>query len=230
MATTAPFCELFEHRLGIPKSTAMAFAQRLRKDKSVLRRGRAGRAAVDLTAQEVVNWTIALCAATSTARKGPDPIQTVKLARSAPRIRSDDLDKYCPLASLEGLGLAGAETFGEAIDSLIADMRSGAYARWHGSVGSAPQCLPYTLRVRFIDNAADIVINAWRWRDGAAQEATLVFRAENHPGARHHDLSFTHELSGFALEDIATVLGPLPEPSGGSHGCTATSARASPLL
>jgi hypothetical protein len=224
-ATTTDFCSVFEARLGIRQGTAMLFAQRLRKDQTLLRRGRAGRGAVDLTAQEVANWLIALCAATSTARKGPDAIATVKLARSAARVRADDI--RCPPAALEGLGLASATTFGEAIDSLFTDMRTGAYARWHG-VSSDPRWpVAYVLRIRFINNAADIIINTMRFRDDAAQEAVLVFRAENHPGAHWYNLNYTVELNGFALEALAATLGPL-EPREGAPGCTAALSRPSP--
>src|SRR5258705_9708698 len=123
-ATTAVHCDIYQRYLGIPKSTAMHFAQQLRKDESVLRRGKQGAAgAIGLTAAETASWTIALCAATATTRKSPDPVETVKLARAAVRLSDPDLDARAAPEALDGLAIGRAETFGEAIDSLLNDMR-----------------------------------------------------------------------------------------------------------
>ena len=201
--TTAAFCEnIYEPLLGIPKSTAMHFCQALRQDETVFRRGKQGFGAIEPTAVEVANWTIALCAATAVTRKSPDPIETIKFARAAVRLSGYGLD-VSPKA-LGNLAIANAATFGEAIDSLIADMRSGAYATWQdGWIAN--------LRIRFFNNGGRIVVNLERFALGTGERtaAAIAFRSENPADSISPCLTFVHELDGVALERIAEILGPL---------------------
>jgi hypothetical protein len=203
MATSPAFCDVFERYCEIPNSTSMLAAQRLRVDESVLRRGRRGAGALDLSAAEVANWVIALCAATATTRKSPDAIETVKRARAAVRLHDPELDRDCPAPAIEGLAIAGAKTFGEAIDGLLADMRNGAFSTWTGSK-------PHILRISFFNNGGRITINLWRYREGGAQQAVLVFRNDGHPADKGSGLTFIHELNGDVLVALAGVLGPVP--------------------
>jgi hypothetical protein len=205
-ATAGVASGIFERYLGVPKPTSRDFAQRLRKDPDLLRPGRQGFGAPELTVSELSNWTIALCAATATTRKSPDAIQTVKLARAAVRLSEPDLDARCSPEALAGLAVGHAKTFGEAIDSLIVDMRSGAYKAW--TCGQV-----HSLTIRFFNTGGRIVINLWRWVDDAAQTAVLVFRTDNHPADSGNSLTYIHELKGDALEALAATLDQ-PRPAG----------------
>jgi len=204
-STTAAFCDqVFEPLLGIPKSTAMHFAQALRQDETIFRRGKQGFGAVEPTAAEVANWLIALVAATAVTRKSPDPIDTVKFARAAVRLSGYGLD-IAP-EGLDDLAIANAATFGEALDTLIADMRSGVYARWqNGWIAN--------LNIRFFNNGGRIVINLDRHalETGERTAAAFVYRSENPADSLSPCLTFVHELDGFALQRIAEILGPLTE-------------------
>jgi hypothetical protein len=207
MATSSIYTEIFDVFCGIPKSTAMTVAQRIRADRDdppLLRRGKQGVGALDLNAWEVANWIIALAAATATTRKCPDAIETVKLARATARLHEHDWDAQCPADAIEGLSIGSAETFGEAIDSLVNDMRSGAYLKWRGGPeGTA------TLGIRFFNNGGRIVINLRRFfKDGRSQGAVLVFRGENPADGPGMSLTFIHELNGDVLEELARALGP----------------------
>jgi hypothetical protein len=208
MATTSIYCDIYERFIGFPKSTAMCFAQRLRADRDkppAMRRGKRGLGALDLNAFEVANWTIALCAATATTRKSPDAIETVKFARAAVRLSDRYLDASCPAEAIEGLAIGGATTFGEAIDSLISDMRSGAYRKWSGRDESGLR----SLTIRFYNGAGGrIVLNFYRRiKGGGTLDASLVFRGEN-PADQAHWLTYIHELDGEVLEFLAAALGP----------------------
>jgi hypothetical protein len=208
MATSTIFCDIYERFLGIPKSTAMTFAQRLRADRDkppAMRRGKPGAGALDLTAFEVANWTIALCAATATTRKRPDAIETVKFARAAVRLSDRFLDASCPPEAIEGLSIAGAQTFGEFIDIVIFHMRSGAYRKWSGCEESALR----SMTIRFFNGAGGrIVVNLYkRIGGGRTLDASLAFRGEN-PADQAHWLTYIHELDGEVLEFLAAALGP----------------------
>ncbi len=202
MKATAPLiAETLDRLLGVPKSTALDFASRLRRDESLFRRGKQGPGALAVSATELANWTIAVCAATAITRKSPDAVDTVKLARGATRILEPDLAARCPPEAVEGLAISQARTFGEAIDGLIADMRSGAFKAWRG------EDHPSSLHIRFFDNGARIVFNFWRWRAGAAQAAVLVFRRDRQDGDMARALTHVAELDGYALEVLAAAIG-----------------------
>jgi hypothetical protein len=208
MATSPIFCDIYERFIGFPKSTAMCFAQRIRADSGeppLMRRGKQGLGALDLNAFEVANWTIALCAATATTRKSPDAIETVKFARAAVRLSDRFLDPSCPPEAVEGLSIAGAKTFGEFIDSVISDMRSGAYRKWSGCNEPALR----SMTIRFFNGAGGrIVVNLYRRLGGGRTlDAVLVFRGDN-PADACHSLTYIHELDGELLEFLAEALGP----------------------
>lgn len=179
MPATAPtFADsIFPAYLGIPKSTANDYLQRLRAGKLV-RRGKQGPGALPLTTSEVGNWLIALCAATATTRERPDATETVKLVRAARRI----FERSNP----SGLSIDRAHTFGQAIDSLIDDMRAGRKAA--------------KLRIRFVNNGGRIVVNLG--------DAAFVFRNDDHPADHPYSLTFVHELNGDVLEVVAAAMGP----------------------
>lgn len=176
----------------------MHYVQQLRKDEDVFRRGKQGLGAIEPTTSEIANWTIALCAATATTRKSPDPISTVRFARAAVR-----LSEPCPPDAFGNLAIAHAKTFGQAIDSLLDDMRSGTFATWKNE----PH--PSSLSIRFFNNGGRIVVNLWRFAPGAALpvDAVIVYRGDN-PADCAQSLTYIHELDGLALERLAEVLGP----------------------
>ncbi|TAI60059.1 hypothetical protein, partial [Bradyrhizobium sp. Leo170] len=155
------------------------------------------------TTTEIANWFIAMCAAPSTGRKAADPIETVKFARAALRIT----DRYLPpgyVESVEGLTFPKAETFGEAIDLLIEDMRAGAYAEWKGD--HYP-----TAKIQFFDHGSRIFMQFQR-ASGDARSFLLFRNEDGHFGGP----CLTHcvEVDCFALERIAEAMGaPVPAPA-----------------
>jgi hypothetical protein len=197
-ATAGQVSDVYERYFGVPKPTSRDFAQRLRKDPALLRRGKQGPNAPELTISELTNWTIALVAATATTRKCPDAVETVRLARAARRLDSDDLEAYCQPEALEGLAVARATTAGAAIDSLLSDMRSGAFRAWKSDG-------PTSLSIRFFNNGGRIVINTLRFKNGQMQKAALVFRSDGHPADRAYSLIFIHQIEGDALEALAAL-------------------------
>jgi hypothetical protein len=211
MATTSIYCDIYKRFIGFPKSTSMTFAQRIRADSGeppLMRRGKQGLGALDLNAWEVANWTIALCAATATTRKSPDAIETVKFARAAVRLSDQYWDVACLPEAIEGLSIAGAKTFGEFIDSIIYDMRSGAYRKWSGCDEPALR----SMTIRFFNGAGGrIVVNLYRRLGGGRTlDAALIFRGDN-PADACHSLTYIHELDGEVLEFLAMALGPPDE-------------------
>jgi hypothetical protein len=201
-ATTGAISRIFENDLGIPRPTSRDFVRRLRKDVAVIRPGKQGPHAPALSVSEVTNWTIALCAATATTRKSPDALETVRAVRAAPRIDHPDLARECLPEAIEGLSIDQAKTAGEAIDSLITDMRSGAFEQWKGGPD-----VPFMLRIRFVNGGRDILFNLTRFSTtGRSQSAFIGFRSTQ-SFERGHYLTYTHELDGSALEHLAQAMG-----------------------
>ena len=205
-STTAAFCDIFERYFSIPKSTAMHFVQQLREDESIFRRGKRGLGAIEPTTSEIANWTTALCAATATTRKSPDTLDTVRYARAAVRLSDFDLDTRCSAEAIGDLAIGRAKTYGEAVDSLIDDMRSGTFETWKNDQIT-------TLTVRYFNNGGRIVINLTRYDSGdsPASQAVFVYRSDN-PADQAASLTYIHEMEGDALEALAKVLGPIPPP------------------
>jgi len=200
MPTTTIYMEILSRLLGIPASTIGHYLQILRGDESVFRRGKRGMGAIDPAPHEIANLVIAICATPSKGRKAPDALAIVKSARAAALLPRGE---YFPsnIAAIADLGVSRASTFGEAIDSLIADMRSGVYAKWKGDH------YPHAI-IRFFDHGSRIFLNLSR---GAEQDTVIVFRNDE------SDISLSAaclmniaQLDLFALEAIAEAMGPLP--------------------
>jgi hypothetical protein len=199
MATTSAFSDIFNRLLGIPVSTSMTYLQRLREDETVFRRGKQGAGALEPTTTEIANWLIALCATPSTGRKAPDALATVRIVRSAPRL----VDMYVPPGAsythhANGLAIEAAQNFGEAVDALIDDMRSGRYAEWLGSDIDAASS------IRFFDHGGRVFVSL-RARQ---PESFLVFRNDDVFGPP--GLTYTTELNIFVLQRIAEAMGQIP--------------------
>ncbi|MGJ5177413.1 hypothetical protein ACQR16_06025 [Bradyrhizobium oligotrophicum] len=193
MATTTVYVEILSRLLGIPVPTITTYIQRLRKDETVFRRGKQGPGAVEPTAAEIANLIIALCATPSTGRKGPDPLNVVRTARAAVRLEESRVD-----ATTECLTVTREPTFGDAIEALIADIRSGAYAAWKGE--GWPRAV-----IRFYDHGGRIFINLCRHGDAMT---ALVFRNDDgdHGGPCLEQIA---ELEIFAIEMAAKAMGPV---------------------
>jgi hypothetical protein len=207
-ATAGVISKVIESDLGVPKPTSRDFLQRLRTDPKIIRPGRQGPNAPALSVSEVANWVIALCAATATTRKSPDTLETVRAVRAAPRLAHPDLDRECPPEAIEGLGIGQAKTAGDAIDSLITDMRSGAFEEWKGGPSGEPIGRPFILKIRFVDGGRDILFNLTRFSKPRSESAFLAFRSTQ-SFELGWCLTYTHELNGFALEHLARAMGPL---------------------
>jgi hypothetical protein len=195
MATTTVFVDILSRLLGIPPSTITAYIQRLRENESVFRRGKQGQGAIEPTAPELANLLIALCATPSTGRKAPEPLEVVGIARAAVRLVESRVND-----AIDCLAVARAQTFGEAIEALIADMRSGAYASWKGA--GHPMA-----KIRFYDHGGRIFINLQG--TNADPASTLVFQNEDGEFGGPC-LNQIAELDMVAMEAIAKAMGPLP--------------------
>lgn len=195
MATTTVFVEILSRLLGIPPSTITAYIQRLRENENVFRRGKQGQGAIEPTANELANLLIALCATPSTGRKAPEPLEVVRIARAAVRLVESRVND-----AIDCLAVARATTFGEAIEALIADMRSGAYASWKGA--GHP-----TASIRFYDHGGRILINLQSAAD--SPPSILVFRNDDGDFGGPC-LNQIAELDMFAIEAIAKAMRSLP--------------------
>jgi len=202
MATAGTYLDIFEHGLGQAQTTAVHVAQALRADESILRRGKRGFGALSLTAAEASNWLIALAAPIAPTAKAPSPIETVRSVRAASRLPASGRHDV-----MDGLSVADASTFGEALDSLLRDMRSGTFRAWQGRGGM-------TLNIRFVDGGRLAIVYAARWFTGSqphSESAEIVFRNESCAGAnRAYAFTRINQISHEVLEKIAEALGPLP--------------------
>lgn len=201
MSNTPTFLELNHRLFGFPISTQTTYLQRLRDDEGIFPRGKQGGGAVAPAAVHVANLLIALCAAPSTGRKAPDAIETVRRVRGARRL----FEYYIPpdldfTSRIDGLRIESAVTFGEAIDSLIADMRSGQFVEWLGGD------VDISSTIRFFDHGARIFVNLRTRREGQ-KDSILVFRNDDMMGAPC--LTRCTEIELIALQKIAEALGPL---------------------
>jgi hypothetical protein len=199
--------DIFERYAGIPKSTAMNYIQRLREDEKFFRRGRPGGGGVDVEIHEVTNATIALCAAAATTRSRPDALETVRRVRAAVRISNSDLEAMCPQHRLRGLAIANAQTAGEALDSLISDMRTGTYEKWTEGRAAA-------ITIDFVNHGAQIRFYIRRYRpdEQRMESTTIIYRDESGNVASHGGcLTYIHSLDGDVILALAEALGPMPE-------------------
>lgn len=202
MTTTPTFLEINQQLLGFPISTQTTYLQRLREDQSIYPRGKQGGGAVQPSASHVANLLIALAATPSSGRKTPDALATVRKVRAARRLR--ELYKSPELNFIEnadGLKIESCETFGEAIDSLIDDMRSGRYSPWIGTDIDAFSS------IRFYDHGARIFVNL-RKSEEPGRGAFLVFRNDDMRG--EVCLTRCTEVDVLVLQRMAKALGPLP--------------------
>ncbi|WP_271583268.1 hypothetical protein [Bradyrhizobium sp. CCBAU 45389] len=151
---------------------------------------------VEPTASEVANLLIALCATPSTGRTAPHPLDVVRTARAA--VRVTDYAPHINNEAIRDLSVAHASTFGDAIEALVADMRSGTYAAWKG------ESYPHAV-IRFYDHGGRIFINLQRLGDPMS---VLVFRNE-HGDFGGPCLNQIAELDLFALEELAKAMEPM---------------------
>jgi hypothetical protein len=192
MATTTVFIEILSRLLGVPASTITTYIQRLREDETIFRRGKQGPGAVDLTARELASLLIALCATPSTGRKAPNPLDVVRTARAAARLSGEFTEE------IRGFAFSRAETFGEALEALISDMHSGAYAAWKG------EHYPHAT-IRFLDHGGRIFVNLQR---GADPMSFVVFRNDDGDFGGPC-LNQIAELDIFAIEAMAAAMGSI---------------------
>ena len=201
MPTTASYCDIFERHFGIPKSTAMMFVQRLREDERIFRRAGVRRdRAYNFGNFELDGRFV------RSDRYYPQKSRYTFHGQIRTQ-RTDymtDLDQWVPPEAVGDLSLVRAMSFGEALDSLVDDMRTGTYARWkRDRIAST--------RIRFFNNGGRIIINLERYTLQTREwSKAFVYRSEN-PADRSPSLTYIHELDGMALEALAAVLGP-PEP------------------
>jgi len=202
MATTTVYTEILSRLLGIPASTITTYIQRLRVDETIFRRGKQGPGAVDLTASELANLLIALCATPSTGRKAPNPLDIVRIARAAARLTTGALPSRLA-EEIKNFAFSRAETFGEALEALITDMRNGTYAAWKGE--------HYPLAtIRFFDHGGRIFVTLQR---GEGPMSSIIFRNDN-VDFGGPCLNQIAELDLFALEAVAQAMGSVvPEPT-----------------
>lgn len=197
MATSTVYTEILSRLLGIPVPTITTYMQRLREDEAIFRRGKQGLGAIDLTAAELANLIIALCATPSTGRSAPKPLDVVRTARAAKKLSPIIADETSHFA------FSRAEIFGEALEALIGDMRNGTYAAWKGE--------HYPLAtIRFFDHGGRIIVNFQR---GTGSLSSFVFRNDNGDFGGPC-LNRIAELDLFALEAVAQAMGKVvPEKS-----------------
>jgi hypothetical protein len=203
MATTTVYVDILSRHLGIPAPTITTYIQRLREDETIFRRGKQGPGAVDLTTSEIANLLIALCATPSTGRRAPKPLDVVKTCRAAKKLTEGALPSQIS-DDISHFAFCKAPTFGEALEGLIADMRSGAYAAWKG------ETYPHAI-IRFYDHGGRIFVNFHR--DPTSPSSFIVFRNDDGDFGGPC-LNQIAELDLFALEAIAQAMGSIvPEPA-----------------
>ena len=187
--------------LRIPEPTIRDYVARLRKAPDLFSRGTQGRPP-PVTTAEVVNIIIALCAGTSHTRANPDPIETVRKIRQAPLSEASVI----PPGVLDGLRVGQVATAGDVLDSLLADMRSGAYDKWAGvgygekrELNDMPLAI-VTIRFR----TRETIVNIYKGRD----PVVLIFKYELHLDDLISALTIERSLDGSALQQIAHKMGP----------------------
>jgi len=198
MATSTIYIEILSRLLGIPVPTITTYVQRLREDEAIFRRGKQGQGAVDLTTSEIANLVIALCATPSTGRRAPKPLDVVKTCRAAKKLTEGALPSQIG-DDIRHFAFSRATTFGEALESLIGDMRSGLYAEWKGDT------YPHAI-IRFYDHGGRIFVNFHR--DPTSPSSFIVFRNDDGDfgGPCINQIA---ELDLFALEAVAQAMGAI---------------------
>ncbi|MET4208925.1 hypothetical protein ABIB95_003742 [Bradyrhizobium sp. LA2.1] len=194
MATTTVYVDILSRLLGIPVPTITTYIQRLREDETLFRRGKQGPGAIEPTAAEIANLLIALCATPSTGRRAPNPLDVVRTARAAIRLTSGAFSSRLA-EDIAHFTFARAETFGEALEALIADMRDGTYAEWKGD--DYPRAT-----VRFLDHGGRIFVNLQR-QNGPM--SFVVFRNDDGDFGGPC-LNQIAELDLFALEAVGQAM------------------------
>ena len=203
MATSTIYVDILSRLLGIPGPTIATYIQRLREDETIFRRGKQGPGAVDLTVGELANLVIALCATPSTGRRAPNPLDVVRTCRVAKKLTDGALPSQI-YDDISYFAFSKAATFGDALEALITDMRSGAYAAWKG------ETYPHAL-IRFYDHGGRIFVNFHR--DPTSPSSFIIFRNDNGDFGGPC-LNQIAELDLFALEAVAQAMGSIgPKPA-----------------
>lgn len=206
MGTPSEVVDLFEQLAAMPRSTITDRMQSIREDEAVFRRGRPGGGGLrDLKVHEATNLMIALCAASATTKRKPDALETVHRVRTAVRLSDESLDAMQPEKTLHGLTLSSAKTAGEAIDSIIDDMRSGKYDKWVDNQ-------PATVDVSFINHGSRVRLYVAKYSPDEKRMivTVLVFRSEN-GDLDGFLITYTCAVDGILLQRLAEIIGPPPE-------------------
>lgn len=192
----------FQEAFGVAPKVLGLHRQRLASDPALMRPLRRGCAQDPLGGHEVTNLVISVCAPSCAAHRYPDTVETVRLCRAAMRV-TDDFDRAMnPPERFAGLSFGNAATFGEAIDGLLMDLRSGAFAAWCGPEGGRSW-------LKFYNSGSRIVIGAERFTPTPSERVGMVFRNDHNPGDRDSGfLTCVNEVDGIALERLAGLLGP----------------------
>lgn len=208
-ATSGDLVDIFVSDLGTTGSAARFYAQDLRRRGLLRGKGQQG-TSVRLSTVEANRWLIAQLVAPSVASSAT----TIARVRGAdfssatfhPFIRADgstmptDENRRCVAAFAHGLSFATAPTFGEALDSIVDDFRSGAWAAWAGEA-------PYELIFEFIDAGNHMQI--YLTRKGTYESVVYQYAPAKPAPKIGQAVTQILRLQGTTLERIAGALGPL---------------------
>jgi hypothetical protein len=185
------------HRLtGHSAPTIRNEISALRRDHTVMRPGKQGPRAPSLSTSETINLVVALVGNTSHKRTNLDPIDIVRNVRAAPLARQD-----VPQNMLDGLKLADAKTAGAALDSILDDMRNGA---WYERFGVQKENLPPTFKLRVHFRAGSVTIKISTLK----ADAMLRYRREAPSDELLSFVETERTLHDSALEELARAMGP----------------------
>ncbi|MCF8475740.1 MAG: hypothetical protein K9G60_01825 [Pseudolabrys sp.] len=193
MATTGPIIDLFKATLGTATRNGRHMAQHLRDCGKL--RGEVGKRNLHLTTSEAVTWVIAqaLAPKITAGNETADYWRSLHVSTIGTRPEKDR-------SLLDGCGLRGSRSLGEALDALVDDMRSGAFRQW---CDREPEAV--TLTVEFhSEGYAQIFID----RTGADR---ALFFGFGPPDASSLAVKRITRLDGALFESLAELLGPLDD-------------------
>jgi hypothetical protein len=127
VAKSGAIVDVLTKWLGFTKSGVNFYMANLRPHGLVPNTGTTGTGAADFETSHAVNLLIGLVASPSVA----SAVETVKKTRAALRLPNPD-GNHQARSVLHGLTVEDKATFGEALDALIDDIRSGRYRSWLG--------------------------------------------------------------------------------------------------
>jgi hypothetical protein len=189
----------FQALFGTPERTVRDQRARLSVDPTIMQPSIRGRTQPPLAAHEAINLLIAVAAPAGGTRRPLSTLEIVRLCRAAQRLA----DEQCRPEKFAGLSIGHASTFGEAVDALVHDMRSGVFRKWCGPDGGRSW-------LKFFNGGSRLVLGVERYPNGPLGEsAALMFRNDAHPGDRETPfLESCNTVDGFVLERLAEMLGP----------------------